>query len=284
MNKERAIAKERHVPAPAPPAGLEPTTSMFLSQIKLASSKVPHSDANATYNRNKYMSMVYKFGKPQLWISLNPNVHNNKAFCFLATGEYFELQPSSTDRYNFLSNSPAAASLWFERNLDSFIEQIIGWCIETKSPFLTGGCLPCPQHAKLIHQEEVFDEKVQFPSQIFGDHLERIMSLKPQERFEELNDNLKNYHDMENFNVSSEDGYSDESDDNSESKNGSKIISGIKSKKNLTQISQRIHKKSKKILKRHRNKKEMKNKTNKKQVSDDTKKILDISPLQNLMD
>ena len=130
-------ARMKNRSAPDPPAALVETgvNRNFVQSITTSCAAMPHTDAAVKEARIKIHSSVYHMGKPQLFLTVNPDDGCSIDVYQMATGDTETKQmPKKILRYNLLSRCPGAAALSFEKVVHVLLETLLQWDIKGMKP------------------------------------------------------------------------------------------------------------------------------------------------------
>ena len=145
--EECARSRMKHRRQPDPPT-MDPRAfrlgDEFWKSMKSSSGKMPHTHEAAGEARLCCFSYIYKFGKPTLMITVNPDDTTSILITFLTgrdTDDCPELRISKT----LMSQYPGISGISFEHVMNVFINVIIGWDTQANKALKKGGLFGIPK-------------------------------------------------------------------------------------------------------------------------------------------
>ena len=116
----------------------------FWASMKASCGQMPHSHEGADEARLLCFAYMYKFGKPTLMVTVNPDDTTAILITFLCgrdTGSCPELKISKT----LMSQYPGLCATNFDHAMMVFINIIVGWDTTAKKPLKAGGLFGIPK-------------------------------------------------------------------------------------------------------------------------------------------
>ena len=94
-------------------------------------------------------------GKARLWITLSPRDDESKQILFYALPPHlFSPCKDASLHFRVLSSNPVAAALQFERVLETLVDPVIGWDVQSNEPRRGGGLFGVPNGWLRIIEEQ----------------------------------------------------------------------------------------------------------------------------------
>jgi hypothetical protein len=132
---------------PPKPAAASPAAIKLMKTIKHCVGYAEHTDERAARARVDQFAMSADFGKATWWFTFSPSFENEFDLFFIALGPdgvAREDVPPIATRFKVVAEAPGAAALYYERVLDTVIEEVFGWDLKKQAPKAKGGLFGIP--------------------------------------------------------------------------------------------------------------------------------------------